>query len=114
MRKLTGSGCAAAQQRVPYPPTDEFPWGAAVRISAHRAALVVSALVIALLAGCAGQSTPSTGEHARYGSITLPAIWQPNYDYQATEIANNLKGVTPQNPYLSITPEDWYYVGGSQ
>ncbi|WP_084216628.1 ABC transporter substrate-binding protein [Pseudonocardia spinosispora] len=48
--------------------------------------------------------------YARYGSITLPAIWQPNYDYQATEIANNLKGVTPQNPYLSITPEDWYYI----
>jgi peptide/nickel transport system substrate-binding protein len=45
-----------------------------------------------------------------YGSVTLPAIWQPNYDYQLTEIANNLKGVTPQNPYLNITPEDWYYV----
>jgi len=48
--------------------------------------------------------------YTEYGSITLPAIWQPNYDYQLTEIANNLKGVTPQNPYLNITPEDWYYV----
>jgi len=48
--------------------------------------------------------------YTRYGSETLPAIWQPNYDYQLTEIANNLKGVTPQNPYLNITPEDWYYV----
>jgi peptide/nickel transport system substrate-binding protein len=48
--------------------------------------------------------------YTRYGSETLPVIWQPNYDYAETEIANNLKGVTPQNPYLSITPEDWYYV----
>jgi peptide/nickel transport system substrate-binding protein len=48
--------------------------------------------------------------YTRYGSETLPVIWQPNYDYAETEIANNLKGVTPQNPYLIITPEDWYYV----
>jgi peptide/nickel transport system substrate-binding protein len=48
--------------------------------------------------------------YTKYGSETLPAIWQPNYDYQVTEIANNLKGVTPENPYLNITPEDWYYV----
>jgi peptide/nickel transport system substrate-binding protein len=48
--------------------------------------------------------------YTQYGSETLPAIWQPNYDYLLTEIANNLKGVTPQSPYLNITPEDWYYV----
>jgi peptide/nickel transport system substrate-binding protein len=48
--------------------------------------------------------------YARYGSETVPAIWQPSYDYAETEIANNLKGVTPQSPYLNITPEDWYYV----
>ena len=49
-------------------------------------------------------------EYARYGSETLPEIWQPNYDTLITEIANNLKGVTPQSPYSNITPEDWYYV----
>jgi peptide/nickel transport system substrate-binding protein len=48
--------------------------------------------------------------YAQYGSQTLPVIWTPNNDYQLTEIANNLKGVIPQNPYLNITPEDWYYV----
>jgi peptide/nickel transport system substrate-binding protein len=48
--------------------------------------------------------------YAEYGSQTVPAIWQPNFDYQETEIANNLKGVTTQNPYLNITPENWYYV----
>ncbi|MGH3853083.1 MAG: ABC transporter substrate-binding protein [Pseudonocardiaceae bacterium] len=48
--------------------------------------------------------------YAQYGSETLPVIWEPNSDYEETEIANNLKGVTPQNPYLNITPEDWYYL----
>ncbi|MGH3831488.1 MAG: ABC transporter substrate-binding protein [Pseudonocardiaceae bacterium] len=48
--------------------------------------------------------------YAQYGSETVPAIWEPNFDYEETEIANNLKGVTPQNPYLNITPEDWYYL----
>jgi peptide/nickel transport system substrate-binding protein len=48
--------------------------------------------------------------YAQYGAETVPVIWEPNTDYRITEIANNLKGVTPQNPYLSITPEDWYYV----
>ncbi|MGH3719468.1 MAG: peptide ABC transporter substrate-binding protein [Pseudonocardiaceae bacterium] len=48
--------------------------------------------------------------YAQYGSETLPVIWEPSSDYAETEIANNLKGVTPQSPYLNITPEDWYYV----
>ncbi|HEY1967478.1 MAG TPA: ABC transporter substrate-binding protein [Pseudonocardia sp.] len=48
--------------------------------------------------------------YSRYGSETLPSIWEPSYDYLITAIANNLKGVTPQNPYLNVTPEDWYYV----
>ena len=34
----------------------------------------------------------------------------PTADYQITEIANNLKGVTPQSPTLSLTPEYWYFV----
>ena len=48
--------------------------------------------------------------YIHYGSESMPAIWQPNYDYQITEIANNLKGVTPQSALLNINPEDWYYV----
>jgi len=42
-------------------------------------------------------------------SPQLPVIWQPNGDYQLTEVANNLKGVTPQSTTLSINPEDWYF-----
>jgi peptide/nickel transport system substrate-binding protein len=45
-----------------------------------------------------------------YLATQLPVLWQPNADYQLTEVANNLKGVTPQSPTLDITPENWYYV----
>ena len=45
-----------------------------------------------------------------YLSAELPMQWQPNADYQLTEIASNLKGVTPQSPTLNITPENWYFV----
>jgi len=45
-----------------------------------------------------------------YLSAQLPMIWQPQADYQLTEVADNLKGVTPLSPTLSITPEDWYFV----
>jgi len=44
-----------------------------------------------------------------YLSTQLPVIWQPNGDYQLTEVANNLKGVTPQSTTLSINPENWYF-----
>jgi peptide/nickel transport system substrate-binding protein len=45
-----------------------------------------------------------------YLSTQLPVEWQPNADYQLTEVAGNLKGVTPQSPTLDLTPENWYYV----
>jgi len=35
---------------------------------------------------------------------------QPFPAYQITEVANNLKGVIPQSPTLSINPENWYFV----
>jgi peptide/nickel transport system substrate-binding protein len=44
-----------------------------------------------------------------YLSAQLPMIWQPNGDYQLTEVANNLAGVTPQSTTLSINPENWYF-----
>jgi peptide/nickel transport system substrate-binding protein len=45
-----------------------------------------------------------------YLSKQLPVIFQPNADYQLTEIADNLRGVAPQSTTLSILPEDWYFV----
>ncbi|HEY2127360.1 MAG TPA: hypothetical protein VGH77_09250, partial [Streptosporangiaceae bacterium] len=45
-----------------------------------------------------------------YLATRLPVMWQPNNVTALTEIADNLKGVTPQSPTLSITPENWYFV----
>ena len=45
-----------------------------------------------------------------YLAMQLPFEWQPFPAYQLTEVANNLKGVTPQSSTLSITPESWYFV----
>jgi peptide/nickel transport system substrate-binding protein len=39
----------------------------------------------------------------------LPVIWQPNYTYSLTEVANGLQGVAPQNPFGGLTPEYWHY-----
>ena len=45
-----------------------------------------------------------------YLATRLPVMWQPNSVAALTEIADNLKGVTPQNPTLAINPENWYLV----
>ncbi len=45
-----------------------------------------------------------------YLAYQLPVIWQPNSVYALTEVANNLKGVTPQSPTLTLNPENWYFV----
>src|SRR5215467_3363595 len=45
-----------------------------------------------------------------YLSAQLPMMWQPNADYQLTEVVNNLKGAIPQSPTLNINPEAWYFV----
>ena len=45
-----------------------------------------------------------------YLSTKLPFEWQPNADYAIYEIANNLHGVWPLSPTLTLTPEDWYFV----
>jgi peptide/nickel transport system substrate-binding protein len=37
-------------------------------------------------------------------------MFQPNAVNQLTEIVDNLKGVTPQSPTLSIEPENWYFM----
>jgi peptide/nickel transport system substrate-binding protein len=45
-----------------------------------------------------------------YLATQLPFEWQPFPAYQLTEVADNLRGVTPQSSTLSITPEGWYFV----
>ncbi|MGH8896624.1 MAG: ABC transporter substrate-binding protein [Egibacteraceae bacterium] len=45
-----------------------------------------------------------------YVAKQVPVIWMANFPVRLLEVANNLKGVTPINPFGMINPEDWYYV----
>ena len=60
------------------------------------------------------QTLTSTANQALYTwqdylSQQLPVIWQPNGAYQLTEVASDLRGVTPQSTTLGINPENWYF-----
>jgi peptide/nickel transport system substrate-binding protein len=45
-----------------------------------------------------------------YLATRLPFMWQPDGVTTLTEVADNLRGVTPQSPTLTLNPEDWYFV----
>ena len=45
-----------------------------------------------------------------YLSPQMPVQYQPLGAFTLSEVVNNLKGVLPQSPTLSINPEDWYFV----
>lgn len=44
-----------------------------------------------------------------YLATQLPWIWLPAPDYQLTEVTSSLQGVTPQDAYLYLSPQDWAY-----
>ncbi|WP_094770448.1 ABC transporter substrate-binding protein [Microbacterium gorillae] len=44
-----------------------------------------------------------------YMAKNVPVIYQPNYTYSLTEVANGLQGYDTNNPYGAITPEEWHY-----
>jgi peptide/nickel transport system substrate-binding protein len=52
--------------------------------------------------------TPLTA-YENYLAKQLPVIFQPNVASQLTEIQKGLSGVTPQNPLLALTPENWRF-----
>jgi peptide/nickel transport system substrate-binding protein len=45
-----------------------------------------------------------------YLANELPVMFQPSSAYSMTEVVNNLKGVLPQSPTMSLNPENWYFV----
>ena len=45
-----------------------------------------------------------------YLAKQLPVIWQPNPDFQISEIKSTLTGVT-QSSILNYNPEDWKISG---
>lgn len=52
--------------------------------------------------------TPLT-TYENYLAEQLPGVWQPNSVSSLTEVRNGLHGVIPQNPLLSLNPEEWHY-----
>lgn len=47
--------------------------------------------------------------YQNYLAQQVPLIWQPLPLQQLTEIQKGLQGVTPMNPMLTLTPENWYF-----
>ena len=68
-----------------------------------------SAKADSLIAQTTNTST-NLDAYQNYIAEQLPNIWQPNADYELSEVANNLRGVAPQNPFSNLFPEYWYYV----
>lgn len=48
-------------------------------------------------------------EYQDYIAEQVPVIFTPNFPIRLFEVANNLKGFGPINPYGMINPENWYY-----
>jgi len=55
-------------------------------------------------------SNVSLAQYENYVAEQIPWIWEPNADYELTEIHSKLRGVTPQNPFANLLPENWYFV----
>ena len=49
-------------------------------------------------------------EYQDYLAEQVPVVWIPGFPMRLFEIAKNLRGVEPINPYGVINPENWYYV----
>jgi peptide/nickel transport system substrate-binding protein len=48
-------------------------------------------------------------KYENYLAKQLPWLWMPTPPYQLTMIKSTLKGVDPQNGYLQLTPENYYF-----
>ncbi|MGW2676549.1 ABC transporter substrate-binding protein [Streptomyces sp. NPDC001436] len=44
-----------------------------------------------------------------YIAEQVPVMWMPNFPFRLLEVAKDLHGVAPVNPFGLINPEDWYY-----
>jgi peptide/nickel transport system substrate-binding protein len=47
--------------------------------------------------------------YENYLAKQVPLLWVPSPDVQLTEIKSDLHGVTPQNAFFKLSPEDWYF-----
>ena len=59
----------------------------------------------------AARSTPADlSSYESYLARALPVLYEPNLD-RLVEVANNVRGATPPNVLLAVTPEDWTVSG---
>ncbi|RNI21319.1 ABC transporter substrate-binding protein [Flexivirga caeni] len=56
-----------------------------------------------------GNSDDGLTQYQNYFAKQLPLIWQPLPVQQLSMINTKLQGVVPQNPMLTLTPENWYW-----
>jgi peptide/nickel transport system substrate-binding protein len=49
-------------------------------------------------------------EYQEYISEQVPVLFLPNTPWRLFEVASNMRGFTPINPYGMLNPENWYYV----
>jgi peptide/nickel transport system substrate-binding protein len=49
-------------------------------------------------------------EYQEFIAREVPVVFTPNFPIRLLEVANDLKGFGPVNPYGMINPENWYYV----
>ncbi|TWP36620.1 ABC transporter substrate-binding protein [Leekyejoonella antrihumi] len=62
-----------------------------------------------IAAATRGNSNAALTAYQDYLAKQVPLIWQPLPVQQLTEIVKGLNGVTPLNPMLTLTPENWYF-----
>ncbi len=56
-----------------------------------------------------GGSQATLDKFQNYLTNQVPYIWQQDAPYELTEVKSSLAGVTPQNVYFAVLPENWYF-----
>ncbi len=56
-----------------------------------------------------GGGQAALNRYQNYLTNQVPFIWQQDAPYELTEVKSTLGGVTPQNIYFGVLPENWFY-----
>jgi hypothetical protein len=55
-----------------------------------------------------GGGQAALNRYQNYLTNEVPFIWQQDAPYELTEVKSTVAGVTPQNIYFAVLPENWY------
>lgn len=71
---------------------------------------MMDSLIAATHTASPAQAQSALTAYQNYAATQLPGvIYEPEPDYQITLVKKGLEGVVPQNTYLFITPENFYF-----